>query len=121
MALFIFREPLGPHLQQEAYALHHFTSTSGIFNSEASLPMRARLWPTPSAQWCVGPSRHQRLTNSAGGRENRSRELVLPRRKIGPASDSPSAPISFSLPSADCVRHRIVTGPAFTLNSTEMP
>src|ERR1017187_7261805 len=121
VALFVFREPPRPHLQQKAYTFDHFTSASGIFNSDASLPMRARLWPTPSAQWCVGPSIDQRLMNSAGPNENRSRELVLPMRRIGPGSDSPSAPTSLSLPSAVCVKPRIVTGPVFTLNSTETP
>ena len=59
--------------------------------------------------------------NAAGPCAKRMRELVLPIRNVGPAIDSPSAAISFSRPSAVCVRPRIVTGPSRTFISTERP
>src|ERR1035438_2062877 len=102
VALFVFREPPRPHLQQKAYTFDHFTSASGIFNSDASLPMRARLWPTPSAQWCVGPSLDQRLLNSTETPEPRLPWYKPSPRSTGRASlmamwPGPSCPISTKL------------------------
>jgi len=110
----------GLHATASPPALHP-TPTSGTPHSRDTFPSRPATCPTPSAQWCVGPSAHQAFTNSSGGNENRNREFVFPTRRIGPGSDSPSAASIFSRPSAVCVTARIVTGPTFTLNSTDTP
>src|SRR5450755_913080 len=121
VAPLILVKAIRAHFQEKTNTFHHFTSTRGIFKRNASLAMRASVWPTPSAQWCVGPSIDQRLMNSAGPRPNLIRELVLPMRRMGPGSASPWAATSLSPPAAVSVRPRMVTGPVFTWNSTETP
>ena len=111
--------PATPH--PTANSTPHPTPATSTPLNFPTFPNRPLTRPTPSAQWCVGPSAHHAFTNSSGGNENRNREFVFPTFRIGPGSDSPSAATIFSRPSAVCVNARIVTGPTFTLNYTDTP
>src|SRR5450755_4665367 len=49
VAPLILVKAIRAHFQEKTNTFHHFTSTRGIFKRNASLAMRASVWPTPSA------------------------------------------------------------------------